>query len=117
MACAETMQRSACPLNQVAQLINRARPIDLPRPVGVRATPIAFWCYPSHTLIMQYTAGLTAKWSSCADGEDVPEVVLDRFFQLLVRAGVRITVGSPADELRGVPEPVALHVLVTDFDH
>src|SRR5215218_7761469 len=110
MAGAEAMQRSACPLNQAAQLINRARPKDLPRPIRVRATPIAFWCCPSHTLIMQYTAGLTAKWSSCAGGEDVGEVVLDWFFQLLVRAGVRITVGPPADELGGVPEPVALHV-------
>jgi hypothetical protein len=65
---------------------------------------------------MQYTAGLTIKKSSFAGGEDVGEVVLHRLLQLLVRTGARITVGPPAEELGGVPESIALHVLVTDFD-
>src|SRR5918998_674828 len=44
--------------------------------------------------------------------QDVGQVELDRLLQLLVGTGVRVTVRTPPVELRGVPEPHALHVLV-----
>src|SRR6266581_1611363 len=48
--------------------------------------------------------------------EDVGEVELDRFVELFVGAGAGVTVGAPADELGGVPEPGAFHVVVADLD-
>ncbi len=49
-------------------------------------------------------------------GQDVGEVIGDRFLELLVSARARIPIGSPAVELGGVPKPVAFHVLVAHFD-
>src|SRR5258708_2946816 len=51
------------------------------------------------------------------DGQDVGQVVLDRFLELLVRARLRVAVGSPAVELRGVPKANAFHVFVADLDY
>src|SRR6476659_4542888 len=51
-----------------------------------------------------------------ASGEHVAEVIADGFFELLVTAGLRIAVGPPALELRGVPEPASLHVVVADLE-
>src|SRR5438552_4071960 len=50
---------------------------------------------------------------SCA--EDVGEVELDGFVELLIGARAGVTVGAPPDELRGVPEPDAFHVVVADL--
>src|SRR5579859_3642764 len=47
----------------------------------------------------------------------VGEVVPNRLVKLFVRARPRLAVGSPAIELRGVPEADALHVLVANLDH
>src|SRR6266705_2642987 len=47
--------------------------------------------------------------------EDVGEVELDRFVELFVGARAGVTVGAPADELGGVPEPGAFHVVVADL--
>src|ERR1700750_2810661 len=49
--------------------------------------------------------------------QDVVEVEADRLLQLSVGARARRAVRAPADELRGVPEPRALHVVVADLDH
>src|SRR5215472_16607598 len=49
--------------------------------------------------------------------QDVREAVADRFLQLSVRARAGVTVGAPADELCGVPETGAFHVVVADLDH
>src|SRR5580692_3955034 len=49
--------------------------------------------------------------------QDVGEVEADRLLQLGVGARARLAVGPPADELRGVPEPRALHVVVADLHH
>src|SRR5215467_11467059 len=49
--------------------------------------------------------------------QDVAEVEADRLFKLLVGARLRVPVGPPADELGGVPEPPALHVVVAHLDH
>src|SRR5215813_11850610 len=49
--------------------------------------------------------------------QDLVEVEADRLLQLGVGARGRLTVRAPADELRGVPEPRALHVVVADLDH
>src|SRR5215472_16394569 len=49
--------------------------------------------------------------------QDLGEVETHRLLQLGVRARARLAVRAPADELRGMPEPRALHVVVTDLDH
>jgi len=49
--------------------------------------------------------------------QDVAEVEADRLFKLLVGARLRVPVGPPADELGGVPEPPALHVVVAHLDY
>src|SRR3954470_2831740 len=48
--------------------------------------------------------------------ENFREVVADRLLELLVAAGLRVPVGTPPLELRGVPEPAALHVVVPDLE-
>src|SRR4051812_5313410 len=50
-------------------------------------------------------------------GDDVVELEGDRLFELLVGARARLAVGPPPCELGGVPEPRALHVVVTHLDH
>src|ERR1700757_1808130 len=54
---------------------------------------------------------------SVLSGQYVSEVVADRLLKLTETAGRRLTVGTPADELRCVPEPGPFHVVVPDFDH
>src|SRR5262245_23282923 len=49
-------------------------------------------------------------------GEDVGEVEADRPLELVIRTRAGLAVGTPADKLRGVPEPVALHVVVSHLD-
>src|ERR1700739_2024463 len=49
--------------------------------------------------------------------QDLCEVVVDRLLELGVGARARLPVRAPADELRGVPEARALHVVVTDLEH
>ena len=49
--------------------------------------------------------------------QDLGEVEADRLLQLRVGARARLAVRPPADELGGVPEPRALHVVVADLDH
>src|SRR5687768_8530793 len=44
------------------------------------------------------------------------QVEADRPLELGVRAGGRVAVGTPVAELRGVPEPGALHVVVGHLD-
>src|SRR5260370_25008724 len=55
--------------------------------------------------------------SATALPQDLVEVEADRLLQLGVRAGARLAVRAPADELGGVPEPRALHVVVADLEH
>src|SRR6266851_10379982 len=55
--------------------------------------------------------------SATALPQDVVEVEADRLLELGVRAGARLAVRAPADELGGVPEPRALHVVVADLEH
>src|SRR6266566_5422503 len=49
--------------------------------------------------------------------QDLGEVEADRLLQLGVGARARLAVRTPADELRRVPEPRALHVVVAHLDH
>ena len=49
--------------------------------------------------------------------QHLAEVVGRDLLELLVAAGLRVAVGAPPLEVRGVPEPPALHVLVADLDH
>src|SRR5688572_5848454 len=49
--------------------------------------------------------------------QDATEVVAHWLLELLVSARFRVPVGPPAPELRGVPEPAPLHVVVGDLDH
>src|SRR5215472_15899624 len=49
--------------------------------------------------------------------EDFREVEPDRLDELIEGAGARVPVGSPADELGGVPQARALHVVVADLQH
>src|SRR5271166_3171445 len=49
--------------------------------------------------------------------QDLGEVVADRLLELRVGARARLTVRAPADELGGMPEARALHVVVADLDH
>ena len=49
--------------------------------------------------------------------EDVGEVELNRLFELLVGARLRLPVGTPAHELGGVTEANPLHVVVADLHH
>src|SRR6266571_4630836 len=49
--------------------------------------------------------------------QDLGQVEADRLLQLGVGARARLAVRPPADELRGVPEPRALHVVVPHLDH
>src|ERR1700753_2414506 len=49
--------------------------------------------------------------------QDLAQVEVDRFLQLRVRARLGGPVRAPAHELRGVPEPDALHVVVAHLDH
>ena len=48
---------------------------------------------------------------------DLAEVVGHDLLQLLVAARLGVPVGAPPLEVRGVPEPPPLHVLVGDLDH
>src|SRR6476620_12424152 len=45
------------------------------------------------------------------------QVIADGLLQLRVGAGTGLPVRPPPDELGGVPEPLALHVVVLHFDH
>src|SRR5215472_2714900 len=49
--------------------------------------------------------------------QDLGEVETHRLLQLGVGARARLAVRAPADELRGMPEPRALHVVVTHPEH
>src|SRR5260370_31763797 len=55
--------------------------------------------------------------SATALPQDLVEVEADRLLELGVRAGARLAVRAPADELGGVPEPRALRVVVADLEH
>src|SRR5438876_6218565 len=55
--------------------------------------------------------------SAMPASQDLGQVEADRLLQLGVGARARLAVRAPADELRGVPEPRALHVVVADLDH
>src|SRR5215470_12925007 len=55
--------------------------------------------------------------SATARPQDLVEVEADRLLQLGVGARARLAVRAPADELGGVPEPRALHVVVADLEH
>src|SRR3954447_1537371 len=48
--------------------------------------------------------------------ENLGKVVAHRLLELLVAARLRIPVRAPPLELRGVPEPAALHVVVAHLD-
>src|SRR5439155_9446108 len=50
-----------------------------------------------------------------AAGEDLVHVEAHRAFELVVGTRRRYPVRPPPDELRGVPEPVPLHVVVGDL--
>src|SRR4029077_17969721 len=52
-----------------------------------------------------------------APAQDLGQIKADRLLQLLVRARARLAVRPPPDELGGVPEPRALHVVVADLEH
>src|SRR5262245_60881920 len=49
--------------------------------------------------------------------EDLREVVADDLLELVIGARLRGAIGTPALELRGVPQPRPLHVVVTNLDH
>src|SRR5208282_5535835 len=49
--------------------------------------------------------------------QDLGQVVAHRLLQLRISARARIAVRAPADELGGVPEARALHVVIADLDH
>src|SRR6266581_850146 len=55
--------------------------------------------------------------SATPASQDLGEVEADRLLQLGVGTRARLAVRPPPDELRGVPEPRALHVVVADLDH
>src|SRR5690606_26228890 len=55
--------------------------------------------------------------TSPAGAEDVGEVEAYRLLELIVGAAARVTVGTPADELDGVAESGAFHVVVPHLDH
>src|SRR4051812_39678529 len=48
--------------------------------------------------------------------QHVAEVIGDRLLQLFVGAAARVPVVTPSLELRGVPEPVPLHVVVAALE-
>src|SRR5579863_9386303 len=62
-----------------------------------------------------FMKGLT-QWSLLFT-EEVRQAVADGLLQLVERAGGRLAVRAPADELRRVPEPGSLHVVVAHLDH
>src|SRR6266568_387643 len=49
--------------------------------------------------------------------QDLGQVEADRLLELGVGAGTGLPVRAPAGELRRVPEPRALHMVVADLDH
>ena len=49
--------------------------------------------------------------------ENLHQFLRRNHFQLRIRAGSGALVGAPPSELRHVAKPVALHVLVGDFNH
>src|SRR5579862_287498 len=49
--------------------------------------------------------------------QDLTQVEANRLLQLGVRAGARLPVRAPADELSRVPEPRPFHVVVPDLKH
>src|SRR5260370_27174271 len=55
--------------------------------------------------------------SAMMASQDLGEVEADRLLQLGVGARARLAVRAPADELGGVPEARALHVVVADLEH
>src|ERR1700734_2241819 len=55
--------------------------------------------------------------SAMARSEDLGQIVADRLLQLGVGTRVRFPVRAPADELGGVPEPRAFHVVVADLEY
>jgi len=63
------------------------------------------------------SARSAGKASGVPERQDVGKVILDRLVELLVRARVRLAVGSPADELRSMSEADALHVFIPHFDN
>src|ERR1700730_4604853 len=52
-----------------------------------------------------------------APAQDLGQVEADRLLQLLVGTRARLAVRPPPDELGGVPEPRAFHVVVADLEH
>src|ERR1700733_12395790 len=48
--------------------------------------------------------------------EDLGQVEADRLLELRVGTRVRLAVRAPPDELGGVPEPRAFHVVVADLE-
>src|SRR5260370_22315308 len=62
-------------------------------------------------------SSMTTFGSATALPQDLVEVEADRLLELGVRTGARLAVRAPADELGGVPEPRALHVVVADLEH
>src|SRR6204780_3737523 len=63
------------------------------------------------------TIFLGSAMTAAGQSQDLGQVVADRLLQLGVGARARIAVRAPADELGGVPEPHAFHVVVTDLEH
>src|SRR5579864_1271799 len=59
----------------------------------------------------------TSFGSATVTTEDLAQIEADRLLQLGVRARARLPVRAPADELGGVPEPRAFHVVVPDLQH
>src|SRR5262245_58985763 len=49
-------------------------------------------------------------------GQNVGQVVVHLFLELVEAAGAGVAVGPPADELRCMPEPGSLHVVVSHLD-
>src|SRR5580704_16745370 len=52
-----------------------------------------------------------------APAQDLGQVVADRLLELLVGTRAGLAVRPPPDELGGVPEPRAFHMVVADLEH
>src|SRR5260221_192954 len=68
---------------------------------------------PGYSPLSGIPGGPDDSWLS---SQYVGEVKADRLLKLTETARRRVAVGAPADELRCVPEPGSLHVVVPDLD-
>ena len=64
-----------------------------------------------------WTTGANVSGSPARGAEDLLELVRSRDLELIVAAVARLLVGAPALEHRGMPEAVALHVVVLHLAH